>query len=168
MSTRGVFLDRDGVINRYRADYVRVATDFEYEAEAPEAFRLLGSIGAPIVVVTNQSGIVRGYYDEAALHRLHAWVDGDLARRTGARFDAVYHCPYLPDAPLAAYAHPDHPDRKPNPGMLLRAIAEHGLDPARCTMVGDKASDMEAARAAGVAGRLFAGGDLRDALAGVI
>jgi D-glycero-D-manno-heptose 1,7-bisphosphate phosphatase len=78
----------------------------------------------------------------------------------GARIDAFYVCPYLPDAPVAAFAHPDHPDRKPNPGLLLRAIDDWGIDPARALMIGDSPRDLEAARRAGVRGVLFAGGDL--------
>ena len=83
----------------------------------------------------------------------------DLANY-GARIDAWYACFHLRDAPVTTYAHPDHPDRKPNPGMVLRAIADHGLDPEHCLMVGDKPRDIEAGRRAGVRGALYGGGRL--------
>ena len=78
----------------------------------------------------------------------------------GAVIHAVYACPFHADAQDDRYRHPDHPDRKPNPGMLLRAIADHQIDPARSFMIGDQQTDMAAARAAGVSGFLFEGGDL--------
>lgn len=165
MSGGAVLFDRDGVLN-VDTGYLHRPEDWVWIEGAPEAVAAVKARGDKAIVVTNQSGIARGLYDEAALRRLHAWVDADLERRAGVRFDAFYHCPYLPDAPVAAYAHPDHPDRKPNPGMLLRAIADHGLDPARCLMIGDRRSDLRAAAAAGVPARLYAGGDLRRLLDG--
>jgi D-glycero-D-manno-heptose 1,7-bisphosphate phosphatase len=78
----------------------------------------------------------------------------------GGHLDAIFVCPYHHEAVLPAFAHPDHPDRKPNPGMVLKAIAELALDPARTLVIGDKPSDIEAGRRAGIAGALFEGGDL--------
>ena len=154
-----VLFDRDGVLN-VDTGYLHRPQEWVWIDGAPETIASVKKRGQLAIVVTNQSGIARGYYDETHLHALHAWVNDDLEHRTGVRIDAFYHCPYLPDAPVAALAHPDHPDRKPNPGMLLRAIADHGLDPASCLMIGDKDSDMQAAAAAGVTGKLFRGGDL--------
>ena len=166
-SGRGaVLFDRDGVLN-VDTGYLHRREDWIWIPGAPEAVASVRARGLLAIVVTNQSGIGRGYYGEDDLHRLHAWVNDDLEARTGARIDAFYHCPCHPRAVVARFRHPDHPDRKPNPGMLLRAIADHGLDPARCLMIGDKDSDMDAARAAGIAGRLYTGGDLRDLLGAV-
>ena len=91
-------------------------------------------------------------------------MEADLAA-TGARIDAFYHCPFHPEALEDRYRHPDPPDRKPNPGMLLRAMADWPVDAARSVMVGDKAIDLEAGRRAGVRSLLFPGGDLEAFLA---
>ncbi|MNR24755.1 D-glycero-alpha-D-manno-heptose-1,7-bisphosphate 7-phosphatase [compost metagenome] len=102
------------------------------------------------------------------MHGFNALLVERLAE-AGARIDAVYAAPHHAEAVDERYRHPDHPDRKPNPGMLLRAIAEHDLDPARSLMIGDQPSDMEAARRAGVAGHRFPeGGDLDHFVAGVL
>jgi D-glycero-D-manno-heptose 1,7-bisphosphate phosphatase len=112
-----------------------------------------------VVVVTNQSGIGRGYYDEASMESVHDALRAHLAT-AGARIDAIYACPFHPEAILERFRHPDHPDRKPNPGLLLRAMADFAIDRKRSFMIGDKDSDMEAARRAGVTGHMFKGGDL--------
>ncbi len=121
--------------------------------------RRLNEAGVATAVATNQSGVARGYFGMAAVERLHERMRADLAAEQ-AWLDAIYVCPFLPLAVVAEYAHPDHPDRKPNPGMILRALAELDLDPVRTLVIGDKPSDLEAARRAGVAGALFPGGDL--------
>jgi D-glycero-D-manno-heptose 1,7-bisphosphate phosphatase len=154
----GVIFDRDGVLNVDHG-YVSEVGRLEWTPGAARAVRLLNEAGMAVAVATNQSGVARGFFDEAAVRRLHDAMREQLAV-DGAHIDAFYVCPFLPDAPVPAYAHPDHPDRKPNPGMILRAIADLGLDPDRTVMIGDKESDMEAARRAGVTGALFAGGDL--------
>lgn len=152
------FLDRDGVLN-HDFDYVHRPADIVWIDGAKEAVRLLNEAGFLVLVVTNQSGIGRGYYTEADMHALHVWMGRELAE-AGAHIDAFYHCPYHPEASIAAYRAADHPDRKPNPGMLVRAMAEWPIDAARSFLIGDRDSDLAAARAAGIAGHLFAGGDL--------
>lgn len=163
------FFDRDGVLNHDRG-YVHRVEDFVWIDGAREAIALLSSAGYLTVMVTNQSGIARGYYDEAALHRLHAHLLSDLAH-VGATLDAWYFCPHLPDATVAEYR-VDCPCRKPRPGMLLRAAEEHAIDLPSSLLFGDKESDLEAARAAGARGFLFQGGDLlafaRDVLAAAL
>jgi D-glycero-D-manno-heptose 1,7-bisphosphate phosphatase len=152
------FLDRDGVLIEdvgypHRDDQLRLTPG------VVEAVRRLNDSGYLCVIVTNQSGVARGYFTEERMHAFNALLVDRLAE-AGARIDAVYACPFHADALIDEYRHPDHPDRKPNPGMLLRAIAEHGIDPARSLMIGDQPSDVEAARRAGVTGHLFTGGDL--------
>ncbi len=152
------FLDRDGVLIEdvgypHREDQLRLMPG------AVKAVRRLNDLGYLCVIVTNQSGVARGYFTEERMHAFNALLVDRLAE-AGARIDAVYACPFHADAVIDEYRHPDHPDRKPNPGMLLRAIAGHGIDPARSLMIGDQPSDMEAARRAGVKGHLFEGGDL--------
>ena len=158
-----IFLDRDGVLNEDQG-YVHRWEDFRWIEGAREAVAAFNRAGWLVIVVTNQSGVGRGYYTEADMHALHARMVVELAE-AGARIDAFYFCPQHPEAAEAAYRHPDPPDRKPNPGMILRAIAEWPIDPERSVLVGDKDSDMEAAQRAGVRAFRFRGGDLAEFLA---
>jgi D-glycero-D-manno-heptose 1,7-bisphosphate phosphatase len=155
------FFDRDGVFN-HDPGYVHRLEDLCWIEGGPEAVRRLNDLGYLVILVTNQSGIGRGYYDEAAMHAVHAALAEHLATR-GGRIDAIYFAPHHEDAAEERYRHPDHPDRKPNPGMLLRAMRDFPIDRERSFLIGDKPSDLEAARRAGVRGHLFQGGDL-DAL----
>jgi len=153
-----VFLDRDGVLNVDHG-YVGDASRLEWIAGARRAVRRLNEAGLLVIVITNQSGVARGLFDLAAVERLHEVMRADLAVE-GARIDAFYVCPFHAEATVAAFAHPDHPDRKPNPGMVLRAMRDWSIDPARALMIGDSPRDLEAARRAGVAAVLFPGGNL--------
>ncbi len=156
---RAAFFDRDGVLNVDRG-YVGRWEQFAWIDGARQVLAAYQSAGWALVVVTNQSGIGRGLYLEAEMEDLHARMAADL-RADGVRLDGVYHAPHHPEAAEARWRHPDHPDRKPNPGMLLRAAADLGLDLSASILIGDKPGDMEAARRAGVRGYLFPGGDLR-------
>jgi D-glycero-D-manno-heptose 1,7-bisphosphate phosphatase len=147
--------------------YVHRWADFRWIPGAREAVAAFNAAGWWVFVVTNQSGVGRGYYTEADVHALHGEMSRDLAGM-GARIDAYYYAPHHPDATEAAYRHPDPPDRKPNPGMLLRAMAEFPVDRTRSLMVGDKDADLEAARRAGVRGLKFEGGDLKQFLSAEI
>jgi D-glycero-D-manno-heptose 1,7-bisphosphate phosphatase len=153
-----VIFDRDGVLNVDHG-YVGEAERLEWMPGAKRAIRRLNESGIRVIVATNQSGVARGYFDEAAVARVHEVMRADLAA-IGGRLDEIYVCPFHPCASVPAFAHPDHPGRKPNPGMILEAMADHGLAPDEVVVVGDKESDMEAARRAGVAGIRFDGGDL--------
>lgn len=158
-----LFLDRDGVLNEDQG-YVHRWSDFRWIPGAQAAISAFNRAGWLVIVVTNQSGVGRGYYSEDDMHRLHARMAEDLAK-LGAHIDAVYFCPHHPEAPDEAYRHPDPPDRKPNPGMILRALEDFAIDRDRSILVGDKDSDLEAARRAGVRALLFRGGDLAEFLA---
>jgi D-glycero-D-manno-heptose 1,7-bisphosphate phosphatase len=157
-----LFLDRDGVLNE-DPGYVHRWEDFHWIPGAREAVAAFNAAGWLVFVVTNQSGVGRGYYTEADVHALHAQMTLSLAE-AGGRIDAYYYCPHHPEASHEAYRHPDPPDRKPNPGMLLKAMADWPVDRERSLMVGDKDADLEAARRAGVRGLKFAGGDLKQFL----
>jgi len=160
-----VLIDRDGVLNVDHG-YVAEPERLEWVPGARRAVAALNRSGVLVIVITNQSGVARGLYDLAAVEALHARMQADLAAEDG-RIDAFYLCPFHAEARVDAFRHPDHPDRKPNPGMILRAIADWGIDPGRALMIGDKDSDLEAARRAGVAGVRFDGGDLAQFMAGI-
>lgn len=158
-----LFLDRDGVLNEDHG-YVSRWEDFRWIAGAREAVAAFNRAGWLVIVVTNQSGVGRGFYTEDDMHALHGRMAQDLAA-VGGHIDAFYFAPHHPEAADDAYRHPDPPDRKPNPGMILRALAEWPIDRARSILVGDKPSDLEAALRAGIRGVLFEGGDLSAFLA---
>jgi D,D-heptose 1,7-bisphosphate phosphatase len=154
---RALFLDRDGVLN---IDHGHVGTRerFEWMASALDTIRHATQAGWHVFVVTNQSGVARGYYDEAAVRDLLDWME-DEARRAGGTIDDTRYCPFHEEAAVPAYRQASD-WRKPAPGMLLDLIRAWELDPARCVMIGDQPTDMEAATAAGVRGYLFRGGNL--------
>ncbi len=153
-----VFLDRDGVLN-IDSGYPHLPEHLVLIPGAADAVRRLNTLGYLIIVVTNQSGVARGLYTEAQMHAFNDLLVRRLAAK-GARIGAVYSCPFHDEAEDPRWFHPDHPDRKPNPGMILRATADHGIDPARSFLIGDRQSDLEAARRAGIPGFLFEGPDL--------
>lgn len=146
MFRRAVFLDRDGTIN-VEKDYLHRDSDFAFIPGVPEAIGRLNAAGFLVVVVTNQSGVARGYYDEAAVHALHEHIQQQLAAG-GARIDAFFHCPHHPTEGVGAYRF-DCDCRKGSPGMLLQAAREHGIALDRSFIVGDKLADIEAGHAAG-------------------
>lgn len=145
MANRAVFLDRDGVVNVER-EYLHRIEDFEFLPGVPQALARLQSAGWRLVVVTNQSGIARGYYTQADYQRLTAHMVDALARE-GVALEGVLHCPHLPNATVEAYR-VECECRKPAPGMLLAAAKQFDIDLSASVMVGDKASDVQAGRAA--------------------
>lgn len=151
MSRKAAFIDRDGVLNEERA-YVYRAEDFEFAPGAVAALRRLKAAGYLLVVVTNQSGIARGLYSEADYHALTRHMRERLEAE-GIHLDAVEYCPHLPDAPVERYRL-QCDCRKPRPGMLNRAIRALDIDARASFLVGDRLSDIEAGRAAGI-GRCF-------------
>jgi D-glycero-D-manno-heptose 1,7-bisphosphate phosphatase len=147
-----LFLDRDGVVVE-EAEYLRRVEDIVMIPEAAQTIAAANKHGVAIILVTNQAGIGRGYYGWADFQAVQTAIISDLAAE-GARIDAVYACPYHPKG-QGLFAHPDHPARKPNPGMLLQAAADLALDLGKSWLVGDKAIDVEAAKRAGTAGALL-------------
>ena len=141
------FLDRDGVVNIDHG-YVYRWEDFAFVPGAIDAMRRLQAAGYVLVIVTNQSGVARGFYDEAAVQRLHDSLREHLAQ-LGITLAGIEYCPHLPDAQLPRYAM-DCACRKPAPGMILRSADALGIDLAASLMFGDKPSDVEAGFAAGV------------------
>lgn len=155
--TRALFLDRDGVLNVDHG-YVGTRDRFEWVDGAREAVALATELGWKVFIVTNQSGVARGFYTEDDVRSLLAWITDECAV-TGGRIDDTRYCPYHPEAPLAAYRRVSD-WRKPAPGMLLDLLRVWDVRAADCAMIGDQESDMIAAAKAGVTGYLFAGGNL--------
>lgn len=152
-----LFLDRDGVINVDR-NYVYRVEDFEWIAGAREVIRRFNDMGWWIFIVTNQSGIARGFYTEEQMQALHDWMAAELSS-SGAHIDRIYHCPFHEDGTIPRYTK-DSFDRKPRPGMLIQAMTDFPVIKERSFLIGDKQTDLDAAKAAGVRGFLFTGGDL--------
>jgi D,D-heptose 1,7-bisphosphate phosphatase len=157
-----VFLDRDGVLNQ-DDNYVGSPDRFRWTEGAPEAVRLANDLGYYVFVVTNQAGVARGYYDEAAVRSLHRWIAGEL-REQGASIDDWRYCPFHPEGSVEGYRS-QHPWRKPAPGMILDILDNWPVDAARSLLIGDKESDCAAGLAAGIKPFLFKGGNLHDFLA---
>lgn len=150
------FLDRDGVINIDHGYTIRIE-DFEFVAGTLEACRTLVQAGYALVVVTNQSGIGRGMYTEQDFHALTQWMQTQFTQ-AGAPLAGVYFCPHHATEAQGAYRI-ECDCRKPAPGLLLRATRELNLDLSRSVLFGDRASDLQAARAAGIPHRILLGTD---------
>jgi D-glycero-D-manno-heptose 1,7-bisphosphate phosphatase len=151
MAERAVFIDRDGTINE-EVGYVNHLDRFILLPRAGEAIRLLNHYGLKAVVVTNQSGVARGYFPESLIHRVHRKME-ELLGREGARLDGIYYCPHHPDA-----GHPPYRQkcrcRKPETGMVEDATRALDLDCSRSYMIGDRGHDLEFARRIGARGVL--------------
>ena len=141
-----VFLDRDGTINE-QMGYVNHLSRFQLLPGAARAIRSLNEAGLPVVVVTNQSGLARGYFPESLLDQVHAELHRLLAEE-GAHLDGLYVCPHHPEAREERFRL-DCDCRKPRTGLLERAAAELGLDLGRSYMVGDRWSDLRCGAAVG-------------------
>jgi D-glycero-D-manno-heptose 1,7-bisphosphate phosphatase len=142
-----LFLDRDGVINE-EVHYLYRAEDCRMVEGIAALIRTANQLGFVTCVITNQAGIARGYYTEADFHALMQHIQTELGKQD-AHIDAVYFSPYHPEHGVGAYKR-DSACRKPAPGMLLQAAAEHGIDLSRSVLVGDRCTDLQAGAAAGV------------------
>jgi D-glycero-D-manno-heptose 1,7-bisphosphate phosphatase len=166
MSRRAVFLDRDGTVSD-EVGFVNHIDRYRLLPRSAEAIRRLNQAGFLALLVTNQSGVARGIFDESLLEEIHATLNRWLAD-AGARLDGIYVCPHHPTEGLAAWRR-ECDCRKPRPGLLTRAAAEHDLDLSASYMIGDTAADIETARNAGVSGILvltgYGKGELEHGLA---
>jgi D-glycero-D-manno-heptose 1,7-bisphosphate phosphatase len=143
MKKAAIFLDRDGTLNVEKGHLFRYE-DWEWIPGAVEAIIQINRMDLMAIVITNQAGVARGYYDEEAIHELHNQVS-NLLSQCGARIDAYYYCPHHPQYGAMVNC----TCRKPAPGMLLQAGVDHNLDMSRSWIIGDKLSDVEAGFRAG-------------------
>ena len=144
LSRPAVFLDRDGTISE-EVGYLNDASHFRMFPFTAGAIRRLNEAQLPVIVVTNQSGVGRGFFPESSVDRIHKLMQKQLLE-AGARVDAIYYCPHSSEH--------DCECRKPKPGMLAQAAREHGLDLRRSFVVGDRYGDVNAAHNAGARGIL--------------
>ncbi|MGL4252484.1 MAG: D-glycero-beta-D-manno-heptose 1,7-bisphosphate 7-phosphatase [Fusobacteriaceae bacterium] len=142
-----IFLDRDGTIN-IEKDYLHKVEDFEFEQGSLEALKIFNQLGYDVIVVTNQSGIARGYYSEEDLIKLNEFMI-ERVKEAGGDILECYFCPHHPEKGIEGYRK-DCQCRKPNPGMLNEAMKKYDISKKESYMVGDKISDIEAGERAGV------------------
>lgn len=157
MKLKAAFFDRDGVLNVDKSYLYRIE-DLEWIDGAKEALAYLTQQGYTIFVVTNQSGIARGYYSVDDMNKLHDFMAQQVAA-AGGKIEKFYYCPHLPEGKIAEYA-VECDCRKPKPGLILRAFEEYDIDKDNAFLIGDKPRDVESAEAAGIKGYLFSGGNL--------
>jgi D-glycero-D-manno-heptose 1,7-bisphosphate phosphatase len=147
MKQRAVFMDRDGTISE-EVGYVNHPTRYKVFAYSPQAVRLLNNKGWLAVLVTNQAGVARGYFTEDMISAVHDSLKAELERE-GGRLDAIYYCAHHPSVGEPPYRF-DCDCRKPKPGLIQRAASELDIDISNSWMIGDRYSDIELARNAGV------------------
>ena len=149
MTNQAIFLDRDGVINQERSDYVKTWSEFEFLPGALSALCDLATLNLPILVLTNQSVVGRGIVAQATIEMIHKQANAQIVR-AGGRVDAFFLCPHHPDDRCLC--------RKPKPGLLLQAAAAFTLQLSECIFIGDSITDALAAQAVGCQSLLVASG----------
>lgn len=152
-----VFFDRDGVLNK-DIGYLYKIEDFVWIEGAVEAIKACNQAGYLVFVITNQSGVARGYYTEADVQRLHAWMNEDLDRY-GAHIDEFFYCPHHPSGCVDKYKKACE-CRKPGTKLLELACEKYVVDKPASFLIGDKMTDIECARRAGIKGIRFLSGRL--------
>lgn len=157
MVSKLCILDRDGVLN-VDTGYVHKSDSVQWIEGSREAIAFLNKLGITVIVVTNQSGVARGYFTENDVAKLHHWMQNEV-EKFGGKIDRFYYCPHLPGATEKKY------DiicecRKPKSGMIIQALADYQVNPAEAFVIGDSQRDIEAGERVGVKGYLFHGGNL--------
>ena len=140
MALKTIFLDRDGVINK-EINYLYKIENFEFIDGVFDACLFFQNLNYQIIIISNQSGIARGFFSEKDYHILSKWLIKQF-KENGVSILDTYYCPHAPDACCNC--------RKPKPGMLIKAIDEYNIDVEMSWMIGDKETDIEAANLAGI------------------
>tara|TARA_B100002049_G_scaffold232389_1_gene211421 strand:+ start:1265 stop:1759 length:495 start_codon:yes stop_codon:yes gene_type:complete len=143
---KAVFLDRDGVINKERKDYVKSIEEFQILNNIPKSIKMLKEKGFLVIVITNQSAINRGLITIETLNEIHNYLQNFL-KENNTSIDDFYFCPHRPDENCKC--------RKPNPGMLIKAAQEHNIDMNQSFMIGNSLTDIQAAQKSGCKGILL-------------
>ena len=154
---KAVFFDRDGVLNVDK-DYLHTIEDFEWIDGAKESIVFLTKNNYTVFVVTNQSGIARGFYTIDDMNKLHEYMAAEI-KQAGGNIEKFYFCPHLPGGKIKEFAI-ECECRKPKPGLLLQALREYAIDKENSFLIGDKPRDVESAAAAGIKGYLYENGNL--------
>lgn len=149
MKTKALFLDRDGVINE-DFGYISSISEFKFIDGVFDALRGFMKIGYELIIITNQSGIGRGYYSESDFFKITEHMT-EIFQNEEIEISKIYYCPHSPDALCSC--------RKPNPGMILKAIEEFDIDAKNSILVGDKQSDIQAGTNAEVGHNFLIGKD---------
>jgi D-glycero-D-manno-heptose 1,7-bisphosphate phosphatase len=142
-----LFLDRDGVVNR-EIGYLSRPDHVEFTPGIFDLCRHAQELGYALIIITNQSGIARQLYSESDFHSLMNWMTEEFFLRN-VKVDGYYFCPHHPEYGVGPYRK-ECEDRKPQPGMILKASADHKIDLKRSVLVGDRCSDIQAGAAAGI------------------
>ena len=158
---RAVFVDRDGVISE-EVGYISDVEHFRLIPKSAEAVKLINQRGLKIIVITNQSGVARGYFSEEVLGHINRKME-QLLSDQGALLDGIYYCPHHPEGTVEAYR-VECDCRKPATGLLIQASQEHAIDLSSSYLVGDKRTDIECAHRAGAKGILVLTGYGKDEL----
>ncbi len=161
MANKAIFFDRDGTLN-VDVNYLHRKEDFEWMPGAIEAIRYANETGFLVIVVTNQSGVARGFFPESDVTKLHDFMNDEL-KKHGAHIDAFYYCPHLPDGKIKKYAI-SCDCRKPRPGLIERAVKEHDIDRASSLLIGDGDRDIKSAESAHIKGVKYQGENLLELL----
>ena len=144
--TKAIFLDRDGVINKERKDYVKSVEEFQIIDNIPKVIKILKEKGFVVIVITNQSAINRGLVTIETLNEIHNHLQ-KILKDNNTSIDDFYFCPHIPDENCQC--------RKPNPGMLIKAVQDHDIDMNQSFMIGNSLTDIQAAQKAGCKGILL-------------
>jgi len=140
MANKTVFIDRDGTINA-NTGYIKTPDDFKIYKGVAEGIKILNNMGYKVIIITNQSGIARGFFNEEMLEKIHEKMKKELSEK-GATVDAIYFCPHHPDEKCNC--------RKPEPGMLQKAMKDFDVDVQKSFIIGDRMLDVEAGNKIGV------------------
>jgi D-glycero-D-manno-heptose 1,7-bisphosphate phosphatase len=148
-----VFLDRDGIINK-DTGYIKSYEEIIWKKNIFKTLRYIKLKKIYICIVTNQSGVARGYFKENDLIKIHKKMNAHIKQKINFKIDEIRYCPYLKESKIKKYKK-DSMDRKPNPGMILKTIKKQNFNRSECIMFGDRKTDLIAAKKAGIKGFLI-------------